>query len=97
MKFQLTFPLFLVASVCHAVEFGEPVRIMSGEAPLKVEQPGYAAPCFADINADGKKELLVGQFNQGKIKVYQHLDKNKFGEGKWLMDGQEIISVPGVW
>ena len=40
---------------------------------MRVESPGYAAPCWADIDADGKKDLLVGQFTQGKIRVFKNL------------------------
>jgi len=33
------------------------------------------------VDVGGKKELVVGQFNQGKIKVYKNLGKGEFAEG----------------
>ena len=65
--------------------------------PIRVESPGYAAPCWADIDSDGKAELLVGQFRNGKIKVYKHLGDLKFAKGEWLEAGGEAVQVPGVW
>ena len=79
-------------------EFEAPVMLKtgSGEA-IRVDSPGYAAPCWADLNGDGKMELLVGQFNLGKIKVYEHQGDLNFSEGKWLEADGTPAQVPGVW
>ena len=58
------------AALCSAADFEPPVRLMAGNSAIRVESPGYAAPCWADINGDGKMHLLVGQFNDGKIRVF---------------------------
>ena len=98
MKLRNTlYPLFLVPSVIHAVEFDAPVQIMAGDKALAVESPGYASPCFADIDQDGTKELLVGQFNDGKIKVYRQLGDHQFDQGEWLKYKDEVITIPGIW
>jgi hypothetical protein len=97
---QLSLAALLVCSVAAArgdTEFAPPVRLMAGDAAVRVESPGWAAPCLADIDGDGKKELLVGQFHQGKIKVYAHLGGAKFAVGKWLQAGGKDAEVPGVW
>src|SRR5262249_25082704 len=70
--------------VGSAQEFERPVRLIADGAPIRVESPGYAAPCYFDIDGDGKKDLLVGQFNQGKIKVHKNLGGGKFAAGTWL-------------
>ncbi len=77
--------------------FQPPVRLMADGAPVRVEEPGYAAPCWADIDGDGTKELLVGQFHQGKIRVYKQRGDLKFAPGEWLKAGGEVAQVPGVW
>ena len=82
---------------CGAAEFQPPVRLTAGDAAVRVEAPGYAAPCLADLDGDGKKELLVGQFQTGKIRVFKHLGEEKFAPGEWLMAGGEVAQVPGVW
>jgi len=84
-------------ALCRAAEFQPPVRLTAGDAAVRVESPGYAAPCWADVDGDGKKELLVGQFNKGKIRVFKHQGAEKFAPGEWLQAGGEVAQVPGVW
>ena len=64
---------------------------------MRVDIPGYAAPCWADIDNDGSKDLLVGQFNGGKIRVYKNLGDQKLAEGEWLQAEGKVAKVPGVW
>src|SRR5512144_657554 len=78
-------------------EFQPPVRLEGGGSPVRVESPGYAAPCWADIDGDGKKDLLVGQFHQGKIRVYTNLGDGKLAAGEWLKAEGAVAEVPGVW
>jgi hypothetical protein len=85
------------AAVCNAAEFQDPVRLKAGDAAVRVESPGYAAPCLADLDADGKKELLVGQFKDGKIQVFKHQGAQKFAPGEWLQAEGAVAHVPGVW
>ena len=77
--------------------FRPPVRLEAGGTPVRVEAPGWAAPCMADLDGDGRKDLLVGQFNGGKIRAYRSLGDGKFAPGEWLKaDGAEA-EIPGVW
>jgi hypothetical protein len=89
----------ILAAGCVAAavaDFEPPVRLKGGEELIRVESPGWAAPCLADIDQDGKPDLLVGQFNKGKIKVYKGLGGAKFAAGEWLMAGGEVAQAPGV-
>jgi hypothetical protein len=90
-------PAPLPAADFDSPDFERPVRLRAGDAGIRVESPGYAAPCWADIHGDGKMCLLVGQFRQGKIRVFQHLDAEKFAPGEWLEAEGEVAEVPGVW
>jgi hypothetical protein len=81
----------------HAAEFAAPVRLQSDGSAIRVESPGYAAPCWADLDGDGKEELLVGQFRQGKIRVFPHLGDLVFGPGRWLEAEGSTAEIPGVW
>ena len=78
-------------------EFDKPIRLKGGDIAVSVESPGYAAPCWADIDGDGKKDLLVGQFNKGKIRVFKNLGDMKLASGAWLMAEGSVAEVPGVW
>ena len=42
-------------------------------------------------------DLLVGQFNDGKIQVYRNLGDGQFADGTWLQAGGGVATVPGVW
>jgi hypothetical protein len=93
--------LLCLTAWCGAAEFQPPVMLKADGKAVRVESPGYAAPCWADIDGKGKKDLLVGQFNQGKIKVYKNLGDGKgdvkLAAGSWLQAGGKVAEVPGVW
>src|SRR3954470_16522914 len=84
-------------AVGGSAEFQPPVRLKAGGVPVRVENPGYAAPCWADVDGDGKKDLLVGQFNGGKIRVYKNLGDNRLDPGDWLKADVAAAEIPGVW
>ena len=85
------------AALASASEFEAPVMLKGGDKAVRVESPGYAAPCWADVDRDGKKDLLVGQFSGGKIQVFKNLGDGKLAEGKWLEAGGDVATIPGVW
>ena len=89
-------------TAARAAEFQAPLRLEAGGKPVRVESPGYAAPCWADIDGDGKKDLLVGQFSQGKIRIFKNLGPSnlsiaRLAPGEWLQAEGAVAEVPGVW
>ena len=85
------------SALCSAAEFEPPVRLKAAGVPIRVESPGFAAPCWVDLEGSGRKDLVVGQFNQGKMMVYKNLGKGKFAEGVWPKADGKTAEVPGVW
>ena len=87
MRAPLLACLLLLIGSAQAAEFASPIRLKGGDTIIRVESPGYACACWADVDGDGKKDLLVGQF----------LGKGKLAEGDWLRAEGKIAEVPGVW
>ena len=87
----------VVAREAAQAEFQPPVLLKVGGQAVRVERPGFAAPCWADIDGAGKKDLLVGQFNQGKIQFFKGLGGGKYAKGTWLQAEGKAAEVPGVW
>jgi hypothetical protein len=99
MKQKLLAALGLLGctALCSAIEFAPPVRVKAGGAPIRVEAPGFAAPCLADVDGDGVPDLLVGQFHQGKIHFCKGLGGGKFAKPTFLQADGKPAEVPGVW
>ena len=90
--------LLIVSAPClGAAEFQKPTRMEAAGKPVRVESPGFAAPCWQDVDGDGHKDLLVGQFRKGKIMVYKGDASGNLAAGEWLEAAGEVAEIPGVW
>jgi len=78
-------------------ELAAPVQIMAGDKPIDTDI-GHAAPFLADFNGDGKNDLLVGQFGDGKLRIYTNVGTNqapKFDEKfAWFQADRQDGKVP---
>jgi hypothetical protein len=95
----LLWVLVLASSAClvSAAEFERPILLKTDGHAIRVESPGFAAPCWADLRGNGQKQLLVGQFHKGKIRTFEHLGAENFGPPEWLRAEGQVAEVPGVW
>jgi hypothetical protein len=87
----------LVLAAPQGPQFEPPVRLMAGDSPVKTEAPGFACPSWHDLDKDGKKDLVVGQFRDGKIRVFRGDGAGKLAAGEWLQAEGKVAQVPGVW
>jgi len=85
------------SALATAAEFATPVLVKAGDKAVRVDSPGYACPAWADVDGDGKKDLLVGQFRSGLIHVYKNLGDGKLAAGVPLKAEGKPAEVPGVW
>lgn len=107
------FPPIVGADIPGAPRLAPPVLVMAGEQPVLTEKHGLAAPALWDWDGDGKRDLLVGEFetNSGEsfpmgaggstVRVYRNIgtDANpRFGaEFSWARDTEGTIMEVPQW
>jgi hypothetical protein len=77
-------------------ELAPPVRLMAAGKPIDTDV-GHAAPFVGDFDADGVRDLLVGQFGEGILWVYRNEGTNavpKLAAGAKFKDGNKDGRVP---
>jgi hypothetical protein len=74
-----------------------PAQVQAGEQPLDIQREGHAAPFIGDFYEDGGLCLLVGQYNDGRLRIYRNTGtraKPRFDAYTWFEAGGKIASVP---
>lgn len=83
-----------------AYRFAPGVMLLASGEPISVESPGYACPTIADFDGDGVDDLVVGQFNGGKMSWYKNVASSdkapKYASHQWIKTGDKPAEVPGV-
>ena len=77
-------------------ELRAPIQLLANGEPIDVEI-GHAAPFVGDIDGDGSRELLVGQFGDGKLRIYRNLATSgppRLGTFEWFQAGTGLGQVP---
>jgi hypothetical protein len=86
----------LAAADPVGTDLAPPVQLHARGQPINVDM-GHAAPFVADLKGDGNMILLVGQFGQGKLRLYPNIgtrSEPKFDQFEWLQAGGKVVSVP---
>ena len=77
------------------ITFAEPFLAKANGQVIKVEI-GHAAPILADFDGDKLPDLLVGQFGEGKLRIYKNIGSRtapKFGNFEWFQAGGQVEKV----
>jgi hypothetical protein len=96
----LAFPAALlpvVASLADPPALRAPTALQSAGRPIDVEREGHAAPFVGDFDGDGVLDLLVGQYSEGRLRIYRNVGTNaqpRFEGYTWFEAGGEIARVP---
>jgi hypothetical protein len=94
----------LAAADPVATDLAPPVPLYAGGQPINVDM-GHAAPFVAVggltppgwPKGDDQIVLLVGQFGQGKLRLYPNIGTRrepKFDQFEWFQAGGKVASVP---
>ena len=73
-----------------------PFRVAASGVPIDVDI-GHAAPLMADFDGDGLRDLLVGQFGNGKLRLFRNRGTEKapeFATFAWFQAGGADARVP---
>ena len=66
------FVIFLSLSIAEPPVFEPPIPIQANGLNINVGYGGNASPFMIDWDGDGKQDLLLGQFDGGRIRFYQN-------------------------
>jgi len=84
------------ATVGAAQQFHDPVRLEAGGQPITTDI-GHSAPYVYDFDGDGVRDLLVGQFGEGKLRIYRNIgtnDRPRYAKHEWFKADGKIATVP---
>ena len=70
MRMTPTLACAWIATGVAAQAFEAPFRIKAQDGWVDTDV-GHAAPYLYDFDGDGKRDLLVGQFGEGKLRIYR--------------------------
>ena len=83
-------PVEPISLTANTPNLNPAILIKDGDNPLSIGHT--CSPEVVDWNNDGKKDLLVGTFSQGKIKLFL----NQGTDADPVFDGGEFLQAAGV-
>ena len=94
--FSMLFISFILVSFAETPVFEPPTPIQAGGVNINVGYGGNASPFMIDWDGDGKQDLLLGQFDQGRIRFYSNTGTHfnpTFASFVYLQAGGSYISL----
>ena len=99
MKLSALLVVLALAAFAQTPMFDAPVAIEANGTPINVGTGGNASPFVVDWNGDGKQDLLLGQYDGGKVRFYENVGEDTapaFADFVYLQaDGSDISLTYG--
>jgi hypothetical protein len=94
-KLPILFTIPLWIAFAQTPIFDPPIPIQANGVNINVGYGGNASPFVIDWDGDGKQDLLLGQFDGGRIRFYANIGTHynpAFGDFDYLeADGSVIL------
>lgn len=71
--------------------------MQAGGRPIDVQRTGHSAPFVGDFDQDGLEDLLVGEFHEGRLRVFRNVgsaEQRTFKDYQWFRSGADLGRVP---
>lgn len=86
----------MAGQVLGASDLMTPFRVEADGQPIDTDV-GHAVPLVVDFDSDGIPDLLVGQFGEGKLKIFRNegtKTQPKFRKFAWFQADGSVGKVP---
>lgn len=74
-----------------------PQQVKAAAGAIDIERSGHSAPFYGDLDGDGLKDLLVGEYFEGRVRVYKNVGTNqnpRFDDFDWIRTTGGLAKVP---
>jgi len=96
MKFlSMFFFVFTIVVFADPPRFTGPTYILDSGVPIDVGS--YGSPCVYDWSGDGKKDIIIGQFDSGYVRFYRNIGTDinpEFNGFQYLYASGSPITLP---
>jgi len=65
--------LACLATVVEGGELLPPTKITAGGKPIDVQRTAPSAPFVGDFDGDGRDDLMVGEYHEGRLRVFRNI------------------------
>lgn len=87
-----------MAEEVRSPELLPPVRLTTRDGkPIDTGRTGHAAPAWGDIDGDGRSDLLLGEYFEGRMRYYRNVGESGrpvFEAYQWFRADGALARVP---
>lgn len=91
-------PTAAMADELRSPELLPPVRLTTRDGrPIDTGRVGHAAPAWGDIDGDGRPDLLLGEYFEGRMRFYRNVGvsgRPEFEKYEWFRADGALARVP---